>query len=457
MRPLSPTDVISSASTPAAAAADPASAVAAEPSRATSYALAYDAASDAALDALAALAPGDDETDDLAGPESARRRWRSPREDVIATFRSAARTTEQKLPEYARRRGLALFVRTSTKEQADSGTRGSPTAQLEAGYDDAARLGVARDEVKLIDAWGEAGTRKAKRKKFRELRALVRSGGVGVVIAPEHHRISRNVSDAEAFFQECADMRVLLLINGQPFDPRVPTDRYMLGMMAQFAQYENDARVRWLMRGKLQRAKNLAARYRLPAGLVWASPHDPAYVQAAHNAGLGHYLRRTRDHSAKSPTAHLTLYVLPFPTPRWRRARASGCSGYSSRVARSPACSSASTRRGRAGHAAVWASCRSRWAARAGVPTSRTPPPRRGRSHGGEAGRLPREPEPVRPVHVLHGEPSRRRGGASGAPERHARELLPGRPGAHVRAPARRAGPTRRRRPPRGGLAVGDR
>jgi DNA invertase Pin-like site-specific DNA recombinase len=305
--------VISSASTPAAAAADPASAVAAEPSRATSYALAYDAASDAALDALAALAPGDDETDDLAGPESARRRWRSPREDVIATFRSAARTTEQKLPEYARRRGLALFVRTSTKEQADSGTRGSPTAQLEAGYDDAARLGVARDEVKLIDAWGEAGTRKAKRKKFRELRALVRSGGVGVVIAPEHHRISRNVSDAEAFFQECADMRVLLLINGQPFDPRVPTDRYMLGMMAQFAQYENDARVRWLMRGKLQRAKNLAARYRLPAGLVWASPDDPAYVQAAHNAGLGHYLRRTRDHSAKSPTAHLTLYVLPFP------------------------------------------------------------------------------------------------------------------------------------------------
>lgn len=255
----------------------------------------------------------DADEDDFLDVGMPGRRWRGSREHAVALFQSVARTTEQKLPEYAERRGVALFVRTSTKEQADRDTRGSPTAQLEAGYDDAERLGVPRAEVALVDAFGEAGTRKANRKQFRRLRALVRAGAVGVVIAPEHHRISRNVADAEAFFRECADMNVLLLINGQPFDPRVPTDRYMLGMMAQFAQYENDSRIRWLLRGKLQRAKNLAARFALPTGLVWASPEDPAYVKAAHDAGLTHYLQQTRHHLAKSPTEGLTYFVLPFP------------------------------------------------------------------------------------------------------------------------------------------------
>lgn len=241
-----------------------------------------------------------------AGAASTRRPVSRPRDLLAGTLSDADLHA-------ATARGVVLFVRTSTDAQADRSRHASPSAQLESGYADAARYGVPRSAVAVIEAFGEAGTRRVERVQFRKLCAWVRSGTVGLVIVPEHHRLSRNVRDAESFFIDCAAAGVLLLINGQPFDPARPVDRYVLGMMAQFAQYENDARMRWMVRTRLHRARERKARFHLPTGLVWARPDDMRYRDALTKAGLSHVLRAMSQHRVKSPASDGTYHILPFP------------------------------------------------------------------------------------------------------------------------------------------------
>ena len=216
----------------------------------------------------------------------------------------------------AAQRGIGIFVRTSTLEQGDQATCGSPSMQLDMAFRDAEQLGGTRESVILIEAFGEEGTRRADRRKFRLLVRLVQQRQVGVVIVPEHHRLSRNVRDAEILFNAAADARVLLLIGGQTFDPRVPTERLILGQLAQMAQYENDSRIRWMLLGKYGRARQLRARFKLPTGLVWASRTDSAYMDAVAATGdlaIYKWLDEARGNRAFSPTRLMTYEILPYP------------------------------------------------------------------------------------------------------------------------------------------------
>lgn len=104
------------------------------------------------------------------------------------------------------------------------------------------------------------------------------------------------------------------MVDGRIYDPSDEGDDFILGVYAKFAEFENRARVRWMMMSRLAKAERLEARINLPTGLVWASPEDPQYVELMHDAGLQEWLADLpRRHRAVSWMDGRPFYILPFP------------------------------------------------------------------------------------------------------------------------------------------------
>jgi DNA invertase Pin-like site-specific DNA recombinase len=210
----------------------------------------------------------------------------------------------------ARKKKAILFVRQSSERQRRNNT-GSGAIQLdELRY--ITGLGWLESRIEVIDARGESGCR-GGRDKFHELLNAVKAGTVGLVVIARQDRLGRREVD-NALFQEAArDTGTMILAGGRLYNPASEVDDMMFSMLGKFSEYENRARVRWVMLARWAKARVGQLRINTPTGFVWASPEDPEYVRRLQEAGLGHHLQNLDQHKVKSQIEGRSYYVLPYP------------------------------------------------------------------------------------------------------------------------------------------------
>jgi DNA invertase Pin-like site-specific DNA recombinase len=208
-------------------------------------------------------------------------------------------------------KGVAGFFRQSSMLQARENL-GSQSVQ-----EDSLRwlkpFGVREEDVKVVLAYGESGRPGVVREKFRELERMIERDQVGLVVLARHDRLGRSEADATRVFNVMAERGTLMMVDGRIYDPADEGDAFILKIYAQFAEYENRARVRWMMMSRFAKAQRLSERIKLPSGLIWASPEDPEYVGRLHAAGLIHWLDDLDRHRAVSHRNGQRYYILPYP------------------------------------------------------------------------------------------------------------------------------------------------
>lgn len=185
-------------------------------------------------------------------------------------------------------RRIVLWIRQSTAIQRQRHLGSDQVQRQQMRYLEP--LGVTPAMVDIIDARGESGQGGAAKPLFHQLLRDVEGGEVGILVLARHDRLSRSDADSTRMFDALARRRALIMVDGHVYDPSEPNDELVLKMQAAVAQYENKARARWMMLTRLALAQQYAFRIRLPTGLVWASPSDPAYVARLQAAGLGDWL-----------------------------------------------------------------------------------------------------------------------------------------------------------------------
>lgn len=207
-------------------------------------------------------------------------------------------------------RGVVGFFRQSSDTQRQR-HKGSQRAQEE-HMEQLAPFGVTQDQVRVILAYGESGSEGMVRRRFQELKDAIRSGTVGLVLLARHDRLGRNTPDASEVFDLMVENQVLMMADGRIYDPSNEGDRLILGLYAQFAEYENRVRTRWMAVTRLAKAKNFELRIPLPPGLTWADPCDLAYRRMVAEAGLSDWLEEPLGKPC-SEFEGAKCYILPYP------------------------------------------------------------------------------------------------------------------------------------------------
>ena len=207
-------------------------------------------------------------------------------------------------------RGVVGFFRQSSDGQRKR-HKGSQRAQEE-HLEQLHPFGVTREQVHVILAYGESGNAGTVRKRFGELKEAVRARKVGLILLARHDRLGRNTPDAFELFQLLVEHGVLLMVDGRVYDPSNEGDALILGLYAQFAEYENRVRSRWMGVTRLAKARAYELRIRLPTGLVWADPFDPDYRSKAEDAGLLDWLEEPLGRPC-SEFEERKYYILPYP------------------------------------------------------------------------------------------------------------------------------------------------
>lgn len=91
-------------------------------------------------------------------------------------------------------------------------------------------LGWPAECVSVIDCdIGQSGLSTADRRGFQELVRQVQGGRVGVVVAQEPSRLTRNFTDWRRLLEACRTSTTLLLIQDQLYDPADTEDQVLLG------------------------------------------------------------------------------------------------------------------------------------------------------------------------------------------------------------------------------------
>ena len=204
-----------------------------------------------------------------------------------------------------------VLIRQSTRYQQLFNT-GSANVQFRQ-QEDVIRLGWPADMVGVTDARGESGSAGANREKFEQLLARVKAGEIGLVAVARSDRLGRNDVDSARFLEAAAATQTLIMVGGRIYNPASDADTMMLQMMSSFAEYENRARIRWMMLTRHSKARELQYRIPLPTGLTWASPDDTEYCARLQKAGLTHWLNRLDLHRELSNLNGKPHYILPFP------------------------------------------------------------------------------------------------------------------------------------------------
>lgn len=208
--------------------------------------------------------------------------------------------------------GVVLWIRQSSnyQKQENTGSWEYQKAQLQPLIP----LGVTEDLVLTMDARGESGESES-RPQYRALLDHLRSTRVRIVVVAFADRLSRDTSDLKELLSLLKARRGFIVVGGQIFDTSRHADMLILKILGDLAEFDNAQRVLRSLTAKLAKARAHQYPVRLPAGLVWASPTDPAFVDRAHQAGIGEMLKpdALAAHRVRVTREGVDYYVLPFP------------------------------------------------------------------------------------------------------------------------------------------------
>jgi len=131
-------------------------------------------------------------------------------------------------------------------------------------------LGWPRDQVVLVDEdQGQSGAHTQKRPGFQKLVAASALGKVGIILALEVSRLSRNNQDWYHLLDICSVTRTLLADGEGLYDPNHYNDRLLLGLKGTMSEAELNTIKERLVAAILAKAKRGEFRFRLPAGYIW--------------------------------------------------------------------------------------------------------------------------------------------------------------------------------------------
>lgn len=147
---------------------------------------------------------------------------------------------------------LHIYSRVSTQVQVDEGT--SIQTQQEIGKQLAKQLGFK------FQIWNEGGASSHheevhKRPKFAELLREIESGRIRHLYAWEFDRLTRNEDVSHIIRQRLYKHNVTLYLKNGKYDFADKTTRLLMGILGQFANYENSLRVERSRAGKLKRVR----------------------------------------------------------------------------------------------------------------------------------------------------------------------------------------------------------
>ena len=133
----------------------------------------------------------------------------------------------------------------------------------------AINLGWSQDDIQTIDSdLGLTATSAQNREGFKELVSQVTSGQVGVILAYDVTRLSRNCSDWYPLLDLCGYTNCLIADHESLYDPASPNGRLLLGLKGQLSELELHTIRARMTAGLLNKAQRGELALNLPAGLI---------------------------------------------------------------------------------------------------------------------------------------------------------------------------------------------
>ena len=169
-------------------------------------------------------------------------------------------------PHHLSRKAI-IYVRQSTLNQV---LTHQESQRLQYALAERARaLGWAEEDIDIIDQdLGRSGGSIANREGFKELLSRVALSEVGLILAYEVTRLSRNCSDWYPLLDLCGYKNCLIADIDGIYDPGTPNGRLLLGLKGQLSELELHTIRSRLTAGLLSKARRGELALRLPVGLV---------------------------------------------------------------------------------------------------------------------------------------------------------------------------------------------
>ena len=164
------------------------------------------------------------------------------------------------------RRSAVVYIRQSTPgqvvEHTESKRRQYDLAEV------ASSMGFS-SVVTIDEDLGRSGSGLVERPGFQRLVALVCSGDVGAVFCIEASRLARNGRDWHHLIDLCALVGTLVIDPEGVHDPRIGSDRLLLGLKGSMSEYELSILRQRGIAARDSKAKRGELRFGLPAGYCW--------------------------------------------------------------------------------------------------------------------------------------------------------------------------------------------
>jgi DNA invertase Pin-like site-specific DNA recombinase len=155
--------------------------------------------------------------------------------------------TERLTEKHLQRRAF-VYVRQSSHQQV---LHNEESRRLQYAMQQRLELLGWRDIEVIDDDLGLSATSASGREGFQKMVAAVCLGEIGAIAAREVSRFARNNRDWHQLIEVCRLVDTLLIDHETIYDPRLPNDRFLLGLKGSFSEYEID----------LLRQRSLEARY----------------------------------------------------------------------------------------------------------------------------------------------------------------------------------------------------
>src|SRR5712691_1872046 len=175
-------------------------------------------------------------------------------------------TSELVTPQHLARKAI-LYIRQSSPHQVLTNTeslRLQYALQARAG-----ELGWRAEDIEVIDGdLGLSGAAVPHREGFKELLTRVTLGEVGIILAGEVQRLSRNCSDWYPLLDLCGYKQCLIADRDGVYDSGTPNGRMLLGLKGQLSEMELHTIRARLTTGLVNKAQRGELALQLPVGLV---------------------------------------------------------------------------------------------------------------------------------------------------------------------------------------------
>src|SRR5882724_8902925 len=163
-------------------------------------------------------------------------------------------------------REAVVYVRQSTMGQVAENTE---SQRRQYALAESARTMGFASVVIIDDDLGRSGSGTVERPGFQKLVAAVCSGDVGAVFCIEASRLARNGRDWHHLIDLCALVGALVIDPEGVHDPRIGSDRLLLGLKGSMSEYELSILRQRNIAARDSKAKRGELRFGLPAGFCW--------------------------------------------------------------------------------------------------------------------------------------------------------------------------------------------